>query len=106
MGVSLFILLFAITLVAYVYGDEVILLNGLLIRKKLFFIERKILLTDIKDYRVNIGVFKYSDRMKPTIRLEIYDGDGKSKICIPIKLYPREFIGSLQEELKKMALSK
>lgn len=59
----------------------------------LFGGNRSLLIAEIANWSIRIGVFKYMDRFKPTVRLEIESFDPEKKsIIIAIKLFKKEDI--------------
>ena len=65
------------------------------------FRRRTILLEDISKWSIQLGVFRYWDRLKPTSRLEIHPGkdSGGKPIVIPIRLFRKEDIDRVLDRL-------
>ena len=74
---------------AWIYSQTIELFQNRITHYSWFFRERTIFLKDIDKWSLQIGVFRYTDRFKPTVRLEIYaKKELKIKpIIIPLKLF-------------------
>ncbi len=59
--------------------------------------KKKIDRAGIKKWSLKIGVFKYTDRFKPTVRLEIVTNT--DNITIPVKLFRQEDINAIMDWL-------
>lgn len=91
LGVSFFVLL-----ESFKYFRSIEIREGELIQKRFYFLcTDRIRLDDVSDFEVKIGVFKYFDRFKPTVRLEIYSNSEVIPLVIAIKLFDKEDIDDL-----------
>jgi hypothetical protein len=81
---------------SFKYLRSIEIREGELIQKRFFFLcIDRIRLDDVSDFEVKIGVFKYLDRSKPTVRLEIYSHSEVVPLVIAIKLFDTEDIDDL-----------
>lgn len=73
----------------WIYSQTIELFQNRITHYSWFFRERTIFLKDIDKWSLQIGVFRYTDRFKPTVRLEIHaKKELKTKpIIIPLKLF-------------------
>mgnify|MGYP000556524500 CR=1 FL=1 len=51
-----------------------------------FYLRRKIQFKDIERWEIKIGIHRYMDRFKPTVRLEISTANGQ-RVVIPFKIF-------------------
>jgi hypothetical protein len=104
-GAGLLMLLggsFFVLFESFKYLRSIEIREGELIQKSFYFLcTDRIRLDDNSDFEVKIAVFKYLDRFKPTVRLEIYSHNEVVSLVIAIKLFDTEDIDDLMAILDR-----
>jgi hypothetical protein len=86
---------------SWVYSQTIELFRDRIIHHSWFIRTRTIHLNNIDKWSIQVGVFKYRDRLKPTVRLEIHakkDFNVKP-IIIPLKLFNKTDLEPLFDAL-------
>ncbi len=78
----------ALFVMVWISSNRIIITEDQVTYKSLFGGRVSLSLSQIKSAKILVGVFKYLDRLKPTVRLEVKTGD--KEVNIPLKLYDRE----------------
>ena len=86
---------------AWIYSQTVELFNDRITHSSWFFRKRTVFLKDIDKWSIQVGVFKYTDRFKPTVRLEIHAKKilNVKPIFIPLKLFNKPDLEPLFDAL-------
>lgn len=86
-----------LTIHVYIYSQTIELFHDRITHSSWFFRKSTIFLKDINKWSVQIGIYNYWDRLKPTVRLEIHAKKilGVSPIIIPLKLFNKPDIEPL-----------
>ena len=85
----------------WIWSHEVRLSKGELTYRTPFRKGRSISLSEIEKAEVKVGVFRYLDRFKPTVRLEIVPkpSSGREPIVIGLKLFAEQDVNRLFDAL-------
>lgn len=77
--------------ILWIASHEVRLSNGELTYRTPFRKRRSVSLAEVDEAEVKVGVFRYTDRFKPTVRLEIVAkrSSGRGPIIIGLKLFAK-----------------
>jgi len=87
----LFFLVMAICYYSWIYFHVIDIHPNRISYFSLFGGRRSLFINEIKKWSIRVGIFKYMDRFKPTVRLEIESSDPEKKpIIIAIKLFKKE----------------
>jgi hypothetical protein len=78
-----------LTIHTYIYSQTIELFDDRITHISWFFRKKTILIKDIDKWSVQIGIYNYWDRLKPTVRLEIHakNASNINPIIIPLKLF-------------------
>lgn len=85
----------------WIRSHQIRLSKGELMYRTPFRKGRSILLSEIEKAEVKVGVFRYRDRFKPTVRLEIVPkpSSGREPIVIGLKLFAEHDVNRLFDAL-------
>ena len=79
-GILLLIVGFLLVSGMYLYGGLISVGEKTIEYTCCYYLKKSMPICDIKGWEIQIGVFKYWDRLKPTVRLEIYSKVGKKPL--------------------------
>ena len=98
-GVGYFIVM-AFCFYFWIYLHFIVISSREISYYSLFGGKRSLLLDEITKWSIRIGIFKYMDRFKPTVRLEIESTNREKKpIIIAIRLFDKKDIDKVLDFL-------
>ncbi len=90
-----------LTIHVYIYSQTIELFHDRITHSSWFFRKRTLFFKDINKWSVQIGVYNYWDRLKPTVRLEIHAKNSLNidPVIIPLKLFNKSDLEPLFNSL-------